>query len=358
MTNAEAYLHPLAREERLALPTPPAGFHHSHTSVASAIGNAVAIKDTRDKMRTEIMTFLDKEQTSMEKTLSYIESGGIQRWHRKGLQMVYPEASMVKAFLQTDVLHSVTGSDVRGRSSSMMINWPKGVRLCRSEDQPTHTLVNIYSGEGLSVGIGKGAEPLKLKMPTYRFLTITTYFVNGGANNGSFMLSDQTSLAEEIAETLLPENALTTRDDENVLHDAEWEAERVEDGRDIFTAVLNLVLVMQSHPEYLHDITVKQRQTFESNKAKRTTATRVGRSVDVENPVPYDPAKGTANDDGLPVSRRAHTRNAHWRRQRHGEEFEKRNPDIIRVTMPDGGSAHMVWIEELSISSTDRTVSK
>ena len=339
--------HPLSHPDRLVLPTPPATHHFTGDGFQYILGNQLAIGDTKDLMRKATFEYYLDQRTSSERTLLFIEGGGTQRWAEHGMQIVYPDPDLVAALIRTDVLDCVTASDVRGRSTSFLIVWPKAT-MVGVHDTAVASIVNIWNDDKMTMRIG--GDKHTHRMPEHRFMTMQTAWAGGGVNNGCLSLSTRRdhTLADEVEEVLDPSCALQQRGDDHSFN-GPLEGERVDDGRSMIKAILNLVLLMQSHPEYIEEIKIRQRMKVNGKKATKRTAHRIGRSIDAVSRVPLEPVK----PDRKPPTgktRSSHVRNAHWRRQRHGDAWAAANPDVIEVTMPDGGRAHMVWIEEMRIN--------
>ncbi len=298
-----------------------------------------------------------------------------QRWAQYDCRVMFATPEMANALHSTSLKEigpGLLGTDIRFRYPAFMIWWPEldwltatsergeparitqtivslheaddmvakaaVVDLSEAEDVPEHVLsafTSITYNQRTSLPVLGTIAP---HHPT-RGLFLQSYWSDGQVSAGSIHLNEE-SVAGHVQEY----------DRFKYIDQGEPGAmSKVTDH--LLRVVLNLLLLMQSHPVYVTEQPVKQR-TVGQKKAHGGTCFVLARPMRARQLVTR---RDHVPSDGDPMYHvRPHEREAHWRMQPHGEQWELEHPDSPVVHDHKGRRCHMIWIHQMWVDSQAR----
>jgi hypothetical protein len=320
---------------------PPFRFTESVKVSAEMLGPDTLI--TRQMLQTV------KAMPHTDYTLMMWELAGVQRWIKYGMPNLFPSDEIVWGCQNTEALTSVTGRDLKTTYPSVMIHIPRRHRWQNGSGHGvSHLIVNVYDGIDEIISKFGDSEALSIKMPdSDRYLMINAFWDDLGCQSLSVPLYDDVSIRSAF-EDVAKDGPMVSAFQTPQLMEYVEDDERI--GWDMAEAVVNMMLIMQSYPEYITKTKVKTRMPGAKKAKGQTDRIMLGKPSNLRQQVAADPGTGASeNSNGSEKHRRPHLRSGHWRRQRHRADWELANPDVGIVVMPDGGHAHMVHIEPLWI---------
>tara|TARA_R110000751_G_scaffold72474_6_gene146976 strand:- start:363 stop:1610 length:1248 start_codon:yes stop_codon:yes gene_type:complete len=323
----------------MPLPRPPKGHAPSSKRMHRGIGfSASGMHFERPDWYARMAAHAIACQPQHERNRFVYEVAGQQRWLNRGGRICYPDFDVVNSAARSK-LRGVRGLDILTTYPSIMFNFPIGI-----PGLPTHTLVNMFDVDegGLTVRITKpkpgGPAPYTQPHPRHprehRVIIIENWHEDTELDTYLCFALD----AGEI-DSMSPNSQLNT-----IWHMDAAEAAAHQGKRD-FDMAINLLLIMQSSPDYIVGTEAKQRKFGKKKGTESSSHIRLVRPTRLVQQVPYDPTGlSTVKGAGTVTP---HWRGGFWRRQRHAIAWEIDNPDVAVITMPDAGRAHMVHIEPL-----------
>lgn len=122
----------------------------------------------------------------------------------------------------------------------------------------------------------------------------------------------------------------------------------------IGSLAINLMLIMQSYPQYLEKLSAKDsaRQNFKDKEPPTSIIIRPSKSQPILRTVENETDEFPSEPTGKTVGN--HWRRGHWRRQPHGEYWELQNPEVQVVILPDKRHAHMRWILPIYVGLVEK----
>ena len=323
----------------MVLPNPPKGHAQSSKRMHRHLGfSASGMHFDRPDWYARIAAASIDSQTRHDRNRLVYEVGGQQRWLSRGGRICYPDAEVVDSAARSR-LRGVRGLDILATYPSIMFNFPVGI-----PGLPTHTLVNIFdeSESSVTVRMAKpkpgGPEPFTQKHPRHprdhRVIMIENWHEDVSLDTYQCFALDEDEIDSSGPNSQLRE----------FWHmDASCAA--ASQGMRDFDMAINLLLIMQSCPEYIVGTEGKSKKFGRKKGTERCSHIRLVRPTRMIQRVPYDPSAPSHVKGSGSVS--PHWRGGFWRRQRHSIAWEIDNPDVAVIPMPDGGHAHMVHIEPL-----------
>jgi hypothetical protein len=335
------------KQRPMMLPPPPKGFPKvpSRLAFGGAEFERMMLRD-RESLFTQ---FTYQEFTALpegDQILTHWEIAGVQRWLQHGKRVFYPTVEITQACKNTDALKTVTGRDVLVSHPSFLMVVPEGEEWDNGRGSTvTSVVVNIMENEPIDILFAKECRTA-MHMPNARFLTLSIYWSDDGVQSMCIPLVDDCLIADSFSK-YSKEHIDSVSDD--FIEPEEQEVD-TSVGFEIGNFVMNTLLVMQSYPEYITTVEKRMRRLDEKKVKGRIKISTIATPTNLRQQVPHTPPK-IGDPKSSILKRKTHIRRGHWRRQRHKPEWEMDNPDKLVVIMPDGGHAHMVWIQPLLIQS-------
>lgn len=342
---ADAYVSRMEQAGRRWFGKPPPGFPAPGPKVSATVGCIGSHFASSPENRRQELTFAMLPRATS--TLTLFQHAAIQRWMRGNSPSYYPDAELVRDLVNTDALSTVEARDVRVSVRSAYIALPEEAAYVSpvSGDKLNHLFIAYHDqGDMPSVTIN-GHEHRNLVIEGRRLLLVG--FWERTAEASSYLLPldvegrplseviDATSrqyITDELRQAQMTEGALVAE-----------RGEITDLGGWLAGLVVNLLLVMQTYPTYVEALPGHARQRYGRSGATPTAA-RIARPVTQTVVETRRLAAGSA-DRGVAL----HWRRGHWRRQPHLQAWADAHPDSHVVTLADGRSAHMAWIEPVLV---------
>jgi len=331
----------------MPLPRPPKGHAPSSKRIHRGLGfSASGLHFERPDWYANMAAAAIGQQQSDDRNRFVYEVAGQQRWLNRGGRICYPEFDVVNSASRSR-LRGVRGLDILTTYPSIMFNFPIGI-----PGLPTHTLVNIFDIDEtkLTVRLTKpkpgGPDPYTQPHPSHegehRVIMMESWHEDSSLDTYLCLALD----GEEIE--------ATTKEQLNTIWHMDAEDKACDQGVRDFDMAINLLLIMQSSPEYIVPTETKARRFGQKKGTDRSTQIRLVRPTRMVQQVPYDPSvPSSVRGNG---TKAPHWRCGFWKRQRHSLTWEIDNPDVSVITMPDGGRAHMVHIEPVWVDGGRRGI--
>jgi len=339
----------------MVLPKPPKGYPCLPRRAAEASAEYERMMHRKkDNPMCELFFMAFQEiggEGGGDRTLAFWEIAGIQRWIKSGQRVFYATPEITEACKNTDAMTSVTGEDIRISHPSFMLVVPESHGWTNIDgDKVSHIVVNVMEEESMVARFG-GEYISKMGMPSRKYVLLSLFWNNYAIQNCCLPLEEDGATIGELFHKYSNEHIGSSLD---VFLSEEVKKSDTEIGFKIADFVANVLLVMQSYPEYIQTVETRARG-LDTKKLKKTIkistiATTSNLRQQVSH-VPPSNAEGTRSGKNI----KTHMRRGHWRRQRHSLKWEVDNPDVRVVIMPDGGHAHMRWIRPLIIQGKEET---
>jgi len=335
---------------RTILPDPPKGFPEMNIALshASADYERMLLRPPNHAIVLHhLKTLMNLPQG--EQHLSTWQVASCQKWIEDGKRTVYPTAEIVDACKHTDAMKGVYGEDIKTTLPSFLLVMPEGTEWENSSGATvSHIIVNIMEDQDIVARFASSNADVSLKMPSKRYIMLSIYWDDFGVQNMSVpMDEDGLPIGELLRKYTEEDHHIAARSDtllseEELLSDSEC-------GYEISDFVCNVLLIMQSYPEYVTTKEKKMRGLDSKKKNKKVKVATIATPSNLRQSVEFNPSDNKDSKGGKAPDRKTHIRRGHWRRQRHKPNWEIDNRDIPVVIMPDGGHAHMKWIRPLVI---------
>jgi hypothetical protein len=278
------------------------------------------------------------------------ELSNLQNWSVRNGATVFPSVELVEACHNTDVLDCVEGPDLQTTYPSLLIGLPRDARIIGpiTKTKCNYIIMNIY--EGREIPIVMAGKKWALKMPLDRFAIVSSFWDDGGTISASIPLGN---LGMKIRDVINDSTHNLIRDPlmESIMgpeHTKIDEEETKQNMPAVISLMLNLVMLMQTYPKYIQKMPNQyQREPFQSRERPVTVAlSRVTNLKDLT--VKRIAAPSMEMSQGTRSSAMVHWRRGHWRRQRHGPDWQAQHPDLREIKSGDF-AYHMVWIEPVLV---------
>lgn len=289
----------------------------------------------------------------LESSVLMTQMGAVQNWlHRNG-PTVFVTQDILSACENTEALGCVTGSDIRTVYPSIFFTLHDTGGFARPNGCVRYLWCCIIENS-IAVWLGGTREDLPAKG---RRLLIVAYNTIGEIADDFCLPLDSDRPLRDVIDAQRKEY-LPLHDPGRIEHanggttitvsnDEQAEAERF--GLWKCSLVVNLLLLMQSYPQYTRIDAKRSRQSIGHDA--ETPAFILARSA-------ARPLGQTVNESRHPESvpdgssKRPHWRRGHWRRQPHHDQYELENPHVQVLLLSDGRRAHMRWIEPIFVNET------
>lgn len=341
----------LAAQGRRWFATPPRGFAPPPPHIMANMAMMSTHLFGQSSLNEDFANYVLQSPIQAQ-TLQLSQLSSMQRWMRQNGPTIFVPEDIVDACENTDALSGVEGTDIRRVFTTVYVSLPesRGFVSPFNGDTVRHIWCNFVEADE-PVSTWLNGEERRLLAVKGRRLLITAYWGKSMDCSSYSLPLDEVGvpLKEVIART----SKSFIRDE--VRYDDNPELERGEKteiellGPWLASLCVNLTLLAQSYPEYLHEDKSGKtyRQSFKDLPEPRMfTIVRSGvrsvrQIVDGHTRSDLPGVTGSAH--------RVHWRRGHWRRQPHGDQWELTNPNAQFITLTDGRHAHMTWLEPVFV---------
>jgi hypothetical protein len=341
------------KQRNLVLPKPPKGYDTIPKHLAQAAAHYERMWLQSDEKVASFQRDCFNSLAKGEQLLAHWEISGVQRWILNGFRTIYPTKEILEACINTDVMSTVMGSDIRNSVPSFMLVMPRGSEFTSgvdSEVKASHIIVNLREDEDVVTRFGAGIETI-MGMPSKRYLTVSIFWEDLASQSSCIPLEEDDLTLGDIINKYVGNTMhhIQSRMDAMITEE-EAKADR-ETGYAIDVFIANALLIMQSYPEYLTTATHKARGLDTKKMNRKVKVSMFATPSNLRQKVSMTPSEQKDSNGTRAV--KTHMRKGHWRRQRHNSEWEVDNPEVAIVLMTDGGHAHMVWIRPVMVEGKD-----
>jgi len=336
--------------KRMILPTQPKGYPELNLALshAGADYERMLHRPTNHGIVQHHLRKLN-ELPHGERQLAVWQIASCQRWLKNGLRTVYPTTEIVNACKHTDAMKGVYGADIRTTLPSFLLVMPSGTEWKNSSGSTvSHIIVNLMEDEKIVAKFATSNADISLEMPSKRYLVLSIYWDDFGVQNMSVPMDEDGLPIGKLLKRYTGKDHHIPAHSDFLLSEEERQSDS-DCGYQIGDFIANVLLIMQSYPEYVTSKEKKMRGLDTKKRNRKIKVSTIATPSNLRQTVEFNPSKHKEYKGGSAPDRKTHIRRGHWRRQRHKLQWEVDHPEIHAVIMPDGGHAHMKWIRPLVI---------
>jgi hypothetical protein len=314
----------------ITLPNPPRGF----PQVPSYLNDMVELyhQIATDKHLTA--RYIAAAQAAEDNRIVIMNSiAGFQRWIGTGMKVVFPDPHVFEACINTDALEFIKCRDLKTVYPEFLFYLPSDPPLFVDGDIRIIAVLACLMEDHEQVA-ELGGEKHTTTYPQKRWISFDSIWSDGTESSFIMGLENDTTMSDEIKHVAqIP-----------LSDDVKFPSESREKAGKAVEVFVNMMLVMQSYPEYCQPFETKHRIGGKTSKTK---------SVHIVLPDPLRqkirPHSHSGDTDLPGPSERGLVpvykwRRGHWRKQPHRIEWEQENPEKAVIDIDEQRRGHLVWM--------------